>query len=163
MDPHCVRCSSSDSDGKVLGTTDYLGSRYGCGGTCSHGWKGSCICILLKIIFTAVTLGCGFRGWRDRNRRCLLEQPLMSVRTDHRSVSGAGSSLRNGSSFLWCPNCPISSMFLSFELFGFESMPFVLLTVAISYLESGYFGLYHSQKILYSKTKLKFINTHTKE
>lgn len=54
-------------------------------------------------------------------------------------------------------------MFLSFELFGFESMPFVLLTVAISYLESGYFGLYHSQKILYSKTKLKFINTHTKE
>ena len=65
--------------------------------------------------------------------------------------------------FCGVTNCPISSMFLSFELFGFESMPFVLLTVAISYLESGYFGLYHSQKILYSKTKLKFINTHTKE
>ncbi len=42
-------------------------------------------------------------------------------------------------------------------------MPFFLLSVSIAYLESGYYGLYHSQKILYSKTKLKFINTYTKE
>ena len=54
-------------------------------------------------------------------------------------------------------------MLLSFELFGFDFMPFILLVVGISYLESGYIGLYHSQKILYSKTKLQFINTHTKE
>ena len=54
-------------------------------------------------------------------------------------------------------------LLLSFELFGFQCMPFFLLSVSISYLESGYFGLYHSQKILYSKTKLQFINRQTKE
>ena len=65
--------------------------------------------------------------------------------------------------FCGVTNCPISSLLLSFELFGFQCMPFFLLSVSISYLESGYFGLYHSQKILYSKTKLQFINRQTKE
>ena len=41
-------------------------------------------------------------------------------------------------------------------------MTFFLIAVSISYLESGYFGLYHSQKIMYSKTKLQFINEKTK-
>ena len=65
--------------------------------------------------------------------------------------------------FCGVTNCPISSLLLSFELFGFQCMPFFLLSVSISYLDSGYFGLYHSQKILYSKTKLQFINRQTKE
>ena len=65
--------------------------------------------------------------------------------------------------FCGVTNCPISSLLLSFELFGFDCMPFFLLSVSIAYLESGYYGLYQSQKILYSKTKLKYINTHTKE
>ena len=42
-------------------------------------------------------------------------------------------------------------------------MPFFLIAVSVGYLESGYFGLYHSQKIMYSKTKLQFINEKTKE
>ena len=65
--------------------------------------------------------------------------------------------------FCGVTNCPITSLLISFELFGYDGMPYFLLAVAFSYMLSGYFGLYHSQKILYSKTKLKFINTHTKE
>ena len=30
------------------------------------------------------------------------------------------------------------------------------------HMESGYFGLYESQKLMYSKTKLKFINRKAK-
>ena len=148
---------------KVLGTTDYLGAGMDVVERAVMDGKVAASAFLLKIIFTAVTLGCGFRGGEivptlfvGATFGCLFGQ-----------ITGLSPALAAacGMAAVFCgvTNCPISSMFLSFELFGFESMPFVLLTVAISYLESGYFGLYHSQKILYSKTKLKFINTHTKE
>ena len=118
---------------------------------------------LLKIVFTAVTLGSGFKGGEivptlfvGASFGCLFGQ-----------LTGFSPSLAAacGMAAVFCgvTNCPLSSLFLSFELFGFECMPFFLLAVSISYLESGYFGLYHSQKILYSKTKLQYINTHTKE
>ena len=110
-----------------------------------------------------MTLGCGFRGGEivptlfvGATFGCLFGQ-----------VTGLSPSMAAacGMVAVFCgvTNCPISSMLLSFELFGFGFMPYVLLVVGISYLESGYYGLYHSQKILYSKTKLQFINTHTKE
>ena len=148
---------------KVLGTTDYLGAGMDVVERAVMDGKVAASAFLLKIIFTAVTLGCGFRGGEivptlfvGATFGCLFGQ-----------ITGLSPALAAacGMAAVFCgvTSCPISSMFLSFELFGFESMPFVLLTVAISYLESGYFGLYHSQKILYSKTKLKFINTHTKE
>ena len=63
--------------------------------------------------------------------------------------------------FCGVTNSPISSLLLSFELFGFDCMPFFLIAVSISYLESGYFGLYHSQKIIYSKYKTNYINKKT--
>ena len=65
-----------------------------------------------------------------------------------------------GMTALFCgvTNCPISSLLISFELFGYEGMPYFLLTVAFSYMLSGYHGLYHSQKIVYSKYRTDFIN-----
>ena len=50
---------------------------------------------------------------------------------------------------------------LTQKLFGFEGMPYYLVTVAISYMLSGYCGLYRAQKIMYSKTEARFINTTT--
>ena len=64
--------------------------------------------------------------------------------------------------FCGVTNCPVTSLLLAFELFGMEYMPYFLIVVAISYMESGYFGLYESQKLMYSKTKLKFINRKAK-
>lgn len=61
--------------------------------------------------------------------------------------------------FCGVTNCPISSLMIAFELFGFEGMPYYLTTVAVSYLFSGYYGLYRDQKIMYSKTETHFINT----
>ena len=147
---------------KILGTTDYMGAGMHMIELAMAG-KVAAAAFLLKMVFTAVTLGSGFRGGEivptlfvGAAFGCLFSQ-----------VTGLAAPLSAacGMAAVFCgvTNCPISSLLLSFELFGFECMPFFLLSVSISYLESGYYGLYHSQKILYSKTKLQYINTHTKE
>lgn len=147
---------------KILGTTDYLGAGMDVIELAIEG-KVVAAAFLIKIVFTAVTLGSGFRGGEivptlfvGATFGCLFGQ-----------LTGLSPSLAAacGMTSVFCgvTNCPISSLLLSFELFGFDCMPFFLLSVGISYLESGYYGLYHSQKILYSKTKLQYINTHTKE
>ena len=146
----------------LLGTTDYLGAGMDVVAKAVAG-ETAAAAFLIKMVFTAVTLGSGFTGGEivptlfvGATFGCLFGQ-----------VTGLAPSLAAacGMAAVFCgvTNCPISSLLLSFELFGFQCMPFFLLSVSISYLESGYFGLYHSQKILYSKTKLQFINRQTKE
>ena len=46
---------------------------------------------------------------------------------------------------------------------GVGGMAYFAAACAISYLLSGYCGLYSSQTILYSKLKAEFINVHTHE
>ena len=60
--------------------------------------------------------------------------------------------------FCGVTNCPITALLISFELFGYDGMPYFLLAVAFSYMLSGYYGLYSSQKIIYSKYKTNYIN-----
>ena len=59
-------------------------------------------------------------------------------------------------------NCPISTLLISFEMFGFEGMLYYAIAVSISYMLSGYYSLYHDQKIMYSKVKTEFINRKSK-
>ena len=56
-------------------------------------------------------------------------------------------------------NCPVTSMFLALELFGGGGAIYFAVSCAFSYMLSGYYGLYPSQKIVYSKLKTEFINT----
>ena len=53
--------------------------------------------------------------------------------------------------FCGVTNSPITSLLLGFELFGMEGIYFILIGVSVSYMLSGYYSLYHSQKIMYSK------------
>ena len=46
-------------------------------------------------------------------------------------------------------------------MFGAEGMLYFALACCLSYMLSGYQGLYSSQTILYSKLKAQFINVHT--
>lgn len=116
---------------------------------------------LLKILFTALTIGAGFKGGEivptffvGAAFGCIIGQYI-----------GFSPSLcaAVGMISLFCgvTNCPISSLLISFELFGYDGMPYYLLTVSFSYMLSGYSGLYRSQKIMYSKYKTDFINRHT--
>lgn len=116
---------------------------------------------LLKMLFTALTLGAGFKGgeivpsfFTGAAFGCLFG-----------SITGFSSDLSTavGMTAVFCgvTNCPITSLLISFELFGFDGMPYFLLTVAFSYMLSGYYGLYSSQKIIYSKYKTNYINKRT--
>ena len=64
--------------------------------------------------------------------------------------------------FCGVTNSPITSLLIAFELFGFAGMPYYLITIAVSYMLSGYHSLYHKQKIVYSKTRTSF-EPHIKE
>jgi hypothetical protein len=44
---------------------------------------------------------------------------------------------------------------LAYELFGGEGLALYAAVCAVSYLVSGYGGLYHAQKMVYSKTEPK--------
>lgn len=136
--------------GLVFRTTDY----YGVGtDIISQAFEGKAVwyAFLLKMLFTAVTLGGGFKGGEivpsffiGATFGCVFGQLL-----------GLSPSLcaAVGMAALFCgvTNCPLASLFIGAELFGMECMPYCLLVIAISYLLSGYHGLYKEQKFRYSK------------
>ncbi len=116
---------------------------------------------LLKIIFTAATLCAGFKGgeivpsfFTGAAFGCLIGNLIGLSPTLCTAV---------GMTAVFCgvTNCPITSLLMSFELFGYAGVPYFLLSIAFSYMVSGYFGLYHSQKIIYSKYKTNYINRKT--
>jgi H+/Cl- antiporter ClcA len=63
--------------------------------------------------------------------------------------------------FCGVTNCPITSILLSIEMFGASSIKYCVLCIALSYLLSGYYSLYSTQKIMYSKYRTEFINKAT--
>ncbi len=116
---------------------------------------------LLKMIFTALTLGAGYKGgeivpsfFTGAAFGCLFGNLLGFSPTLCTAV---------GMTAVFCgvTNCPITALLISFELFGYDGMPYFLLATALSYMLSGYFGLYRSQKIVYSKYKTNYINKAT--
>ena len=116
---------------------------------------------LLKILFTALTIGAGYKGGEIVPSFCVgaCFGSLLS------GVLGLGTGLSAAigmiSVFCGVTNCPVTSLLISFELFGYQGMPYYLLSVALSYVLSGYYGLYQSQRIVYSKYKTRFINRRT--
>lgn len=116
---------------------------------------------LLKMIFTALTLGAGYKGgeivpsfFTGAAFGCLFGN-LLGFSPTLCTVVGMTAV------FCGVTNCPITSLLISFELFGYDGMPYFLLATALSYMLSGYFGLYRSQKIVYSKYKTNYINKAT--
>ena len=52
----------------------------------------------------------------------------------------------------------MTALLLSLELFGGEGLPLYALCCGVSYMLSGYYGLYSEQKIVYSKFKTEWID-----
>lgn len=144
----------------LIGNQDYNGTGVEIIAQCFTG-KVFPLAFLLKIIFTALTLGAGYKGGEivptffiGATFGCLFA-----------TLTGCSPSLCSaiGMSAVFCgvTNSPLSTLLISFELFGFKGAPFFLLSIALSYVLSGYYGLYHTQKIVYSKSKTNFINRMT--
>ncbi len=146
----------------LLRTDLYLGSGMGMIERIFHGDKEALRTIpwfafLLKMLFTALTLGGGFKGGEIVPSLCIgaafgsMSAALMGLPMPLIAACGMVGV------FCGVTNCPITSLLIAFELFGGEGMPYYLVTIAVSYMLSGYQGLYKAQRIVYSKTKTEFI------
>lgn len=146
----------------LAGSTDYNGAgmelveRAVSGEANAWAW-------LLKLLFTAVTIGFGFKGGEvvpsffvGACFGCVLGG-LLGL------PAGFGAAIGLVAVFCGVVNCPFASIFLSIELFGAGGLLYFAVACAVSYLLSGYCGLYSSQTILYSKMRAEFINIHTNE
>ena len=112
---------------------------------------------LMKILFTGVALGAGFKGGEIVPTLTVGAAfgYLMSLVTG--LPVGLCASVGMACLFVSVTNCPVSTMFMAFELFGFAAMPYYAIAVAVCFTLSGYYGLYHSQKFVYSKIRTEFI------
>lgn len=115
----------------------------------------------LKIVFTALTLAAGFKGGEivpaffcGATFGCFFGA-LLGLPA---SFAGAVGMV---SVFCGVTNCPLTSILLSYELFGGEGLALYALAIAVSYMLSGYSGLYHAQKIVYSKLRPEYVNRGT--
>lgn len=108
---------------------------------------------LWKIIFTAITLGVGFKGGEIVPSFCIGATFGCLFGTLVGLPPSLCAAVAMVSVFCGVTNSPITSLLIGFEMFGFENMKFLLIGVAISYMLSGYSGLYSEQTIMYSKFK----------
>lgn len=146
---------------KLLGTYDYNGAGSHIieqaieGEAVWYAW-------MIKIVFTAITLSCGFKGGEivptffiGSTLGCVVA-PLIGL------PASLGAALGLIGMFCAVVNCPIASLFLSVELFGTEGLLLFAIVCVVSYMMSGTYSLYSSQKIIYSKLEPEYINRKAK-
>ena len=110
---------------------------------------------LWKMLFTALTLGAGFRGGEI--------VPTLFIGSTFGCAAGPllgldpafGAAVSMIALFCGVVNCPMASIFLAIELFGGEGLLFFALACALSFLVSGQYSLYSSQNIVYSKLEAR--------
>jgi len=145
----------------LVGTHDYNGAGMDVVAR-AIGGEASPTAFLWKILFTMITIGAGFRGGEI--------VPTFFIGATFGCVMGqllgmdAGFCAAIGIVAMFCGvvNCPVTSLFLAMELFGGQGMLHFAIACALSYTLSGYYGLYHGQKILYSKLRAEWIDIFTK-
>lgn len=116
----------------------------------------------LKIVFTAITIGAGYKGGEIVPTFFIGSTFGLFIARLIGLTPGFGAAVGMISMFCGVLNCPIASIFLSVEVFGSQGIILFAIAAAVSYMLSGYYGLYHAQKILYSKVDSEYINTATK-
>lgn len=142
----------------LVGNRDYNGAGMDVIARCFETGEVFPLAFVFKMVFTAITLACCYKGgeivptfYVGATFGCLFSM-----------ITGFSSPLciavGMGSLFCGVTNSPIASLLICFELFGYEGMPYYLLAISLSYMLSGYHGLYSSQKILYSKFKTTYVD-----
>lgn len=112
------------------------------------------IAFLLKLIFTSLTLGAGFQGGEVT--------PLFAIgATLGNALSGLLhlyapflAGLGFIAVFSGAANTPIACFLMGIELFGSDAAVYMFIACIISYLFSGHTGIYTSQRIGISKSRL---------
>ena len=145
-----------------MGTTDYNGAGMDVIARAIEDGSARPTAFFWKLVFTAITIGCGFKGGEvvptffiGATLGCVVG-PLLGIPAEFAAALGLICV------FCGAVNCPIASIVLSVELFGAGELIYFALACGVAYMLSGYFGLYSSQKILYSKLRPEFIDIHAK-
>ena len=149
----------------LTGTRDYLGlgvnaadphavtilSCFRAGGATDGSWG-------WKILFTAVTLSCGFKGGEVT--------PLFFIGAALGNVCArlldatAQTDLFAGLGFIGvfagATNTPLACTIMGIELFGSQAVVYMAVACYLSYLFSGHTGVYLSQRIAVPKTSSPF-------
>lgn len=135
----------------LVGSTDYMGAGMQVIEHCVEFGEVRPEAFALKILFTAVTLGAGFKGGEI--------VPSFFVGATFGCAMGRLLGLSPslcaavGMIAVFCgvTNSPITSLLIALELFGMDAAPYFLIGVGVSYMLSGYHSLYNTQRIVYSK------------
>ena len=135
----------------IVGSGDYQGAG---GDVIARAIGGEAVwyAFALKIIFTAITIGAGFKGGEivptifiGATLGCAVG-PLLGIPASMAAALGVCGL------FCGVTNCPLAALALSFELFGFNGVAYFLIMMAVSFRLSGYYSLYSAQEIVYSKS-----------
>ncbi len=141
----------------AMQTTDYNGAGMGVIENALSGnakpWA-----FAVKILFTAITIAAGFKGGEI--------VPGFFIGSTFGCFAGSllgldpGFAAAIGFVALFCGvvNCPFASVLLAMEVFGGNSILLFAIACGVSFMMSGYFGLYKSQKFLYSKIKEEYVD-----
>lgn len=146
----------------LLQTTDYMGAGIDVIAEAIENGNAAPFAFFWKIVLTALTMRAGFKGGEivpsffiGATLGCVLGN-LLGLSPSLCAAAGMAAV------FCGVTNCPITSVLIAFELFGFEGVSYYLIAVSISYAASGYYSLYKDQTIVYSKYKAKYVNRHTR-
>lgn len=136
----------------ALNSSDYNGTGIH---IIEQAFEGSTIpfAFALKMLFTAITLGCGFKGGEI--------VPSFFIGSTFGCTLGGllgispsfGAAIGLISVFCGVTNCPFASVIMCMEIFGESGLPFYGIAAAVSYMISGYSGLYSAQTFYQSKFK----------
>ena len=113
---------------------------------------------LLKLAFTAIAIAGGFRGGEI--------VPTLAIGATFGALFGQITGFPVSLSaacgmialFAGATNCPIASMLIAMEMFHGEGLPYFAVTVSLSFVLSGYYSLYGSQRFSFSKTRVEMID-----
>lgn len=152
----------------LLGTQDYLSlgvsnpdpkavsilTCFNEGGATYYSW-------LWKLLFTAITLGTGFKGGEVT--------PLFfigaALGNTIGTLTGAPVDLMAGLGFVavfaGATNTPIACTIMGVELFGADNVLYYAVACFTAYYFSGHSGIYHAQRI--GVSKVDRLNHHTNE
>ncbi len=109
---------------------------------------------LMKLIFTAVTLAAGFKGGEIVPTFCIGSTFGCLVGSIIGLDPGFAAALALVGLFCAVTNSPFASIMLSIEMFGSANMHLFAFICVISFVISGNWGLYGSQVIQFSKSRM---------
>ncbi|MGN0437042.1 MAG: chloride channel protein [Lachnospiraceae bacterium] len=146
----------------LLHTTDYMGAGIGIITRAIEDGEVNYFAFFWKMLLTVLTMKAGFKGGEivpSFTIGAALGCELGIFMGLSPSLCAAAGMV---AVFCGVTNCPVTSILIAFELFGFEGVSYYLIAVSISYAVSGYYSLYKDQTIVYSKYKAMYVNKNTR-